>query len=146
MMQTAALLFFLQDERGIWVEMHARRGLIGWIIIGLLAGWLAGKLSRGRGFGCIVDVILGLIGAVIGGWIFSKLGIVTFGFLGSLAAATLGAVLLVTIARLFAGGALENFFNALGANKRNTVAAIAHTVGLLQQRQRLRIGDFGVLG
>jgi len=104
MMQTAALLCFLQDERGIWVEMHARRGLIGWIIIGLLAGWLAGKLSRGRGFGCIVDVILGLIGAVIGGWIFSKLGIVTFGFLGSLAAATLGAVLLVTIARLFAGG------------------------------------------
>jgi uncharacterized membrane protein YeaQ/YmgE (transglycosylase-associated protein family) len=86
------------------VRMQAQRGLIGWIIIGLIAGWLAGTLSRGRGFGCIVDVILGLIGAVIGGWIFSKLGITTFGFLGSLAAATLGAILLVTIARLFAGG------------------------------------------
>ena len=100
----ASFLLLLQDQHGIWVEMHARRGLIGWIVIGLLAGWLAGTLSRGRGFGCIVDVILGLIGAVIGGWIFSKLGIVTFGFIGSLAAATLGAVLLVTVARLFAGG------------------------------------------
>ena len=100
----ASFLFLLQDGHGIWMEMHARRGLIGWIIIGLIAGWLAGKLSRGRGFGCIVDVILGLIGAVIGGWIFSKLGIVTFGFIGSLAAATLGAVLLVSVARLFAGG------------------------------------------
>ena len=79
------------------------RGLIGWIIIGLLAGWIAGHLARGRGFGCVVDVILGLIGAVIGGWIFTRLGISTLGFLGSLAAATLGAVLLVVIARLFAG-------------------------------------------
>ena len=100
----AAYLFLLQDAHGIYVEMQARRGLIGWIIIGLLAGWLAGTLSRGRGFGCFVDVILGLIGAVLGGWIFSKLGIVTFGFFGSLAASTVGAVLLVAIARLFAGG------------------------------------------
>jgi uncharacterized membrane protein YeaQ/YmgE (transglycosylase-associated protein family) len=101
---TTACLFFFQDVNGLYVRMQAQRGLIGWIIIGLIAGWLAGTLSRGRGFGCIVDVILGLIGAVIGGWIFSKLGITTFGFLGSLAAATLGAILLVTIARLFAGG------------------------------------------
>jgi uncharacterized membrane protein YeaQ/YmgE (transglycosylase-associated protein family) len=99
-----ACLFLFQDVNGFYVRMQAQRGLIGWIIIGLIAGWLAGTLSRGRGFGCIVDVILGLIGAVIGGWIFSKLGITTFGFLGSLAAATLGAILLVTIARLFAGG------------------------------------------
>jgi uncharacterized membrane protein YeaQ/YmgE (transglycosylase-associated protein family) len=99
-----ACLFLFQDVHNIYVQVRAQRGLIGWIIIGLIAGWLAGKLSRGRGFGCIVDVILGLIGAVIGGWIFSKLGITTLGFIGSLAAATLGAVLLVTIARLFAGG------------------------------------------
>jgi uncharacterized membrane protein YeaQ/YmgE (transglycosylase-associated protein family) len=79
------------------------RGVIGWLLIGLLAGWLAGHLTRGRGFGCIVDVILGLIGAVIGGWIFTKLGVVLWGFWGSLAAATLGAVILVAIARLFAG-------------------------------------------
>ncbi len=87
----------------IWVfETH--RGLIGWILIGLLAGWLAGKLSRGRGYGCITNIILGLIGAVLGGWIFTKLGIWGGGFLYSLAAATVGAVVLVAIARLFAGG------------------------------------------
>src|ERR1700724_1251958 len=80
------------------------RGLIGWIIIGLLAGWIAGHLTRGRGFGCVVDVILGLIGAVLGGWIFTRLGILALGFFGSLAAATVGAVLLVAMARLFAGG------------------------------------------
>src|ERR1700728_1379753 len=79
------------------------RGLIGWIIIGLLAGWIAGHLTRGRGFGCIVNIILGLIGAVVGGWLFTKLGILVLGFWGSLAAATIGAVLLVAIARIFAG-------------------------------------------
>ena len=79
-------------------------GLFGWLLIGLLAGWLAGKLSRGRGYGCITNVILGLIGAVLGGWIFTKLNIPGFGFIYSLAAATLGAVLLVAVARLFAGG------------------------------------------
>jgi uncharacterized membrane protein YeaQ/YmgE (transglycosylase-associated protein family) len=84
----------------IGVSIH---GFIGWIIIGLLAGWIAGHLARGRGFGCVVDVILGLIGAVIGGWIFVRLGISTMGFWGSLAAATVGAVLLVLIARVFAG-------------------------------------------
>ncbi len=75
----------------------------GWIIIGLLAGWLTGKITRGRGFGCFVNVILGLIGAVLGGWIFSMLGIHAYGFIGSLAAATVGAVALVSLARLFAG-------------------------------------------
>jgi len=79
------------------------RGFLGWVIIGLLAGWIAGHLTRGRGFGCVVDIILGLIGAVVGGWIFTRLGIVTWGFWGSLAAATVGAVVLVVIARLFAG-------------------------------------------
>ena len=42
-----------------------RRGLIGWILIGLLAGWLAGKLARGRGYGCITDIVLGLIGFAV---------------------------------------------------------------------------------
>jgi uncharacterized membrane protein YeaQ/YmgE (transglycosylase-associated protein family) len=79
------------------------RGLLGWIVIGLLAGWIAGHLTRGRGFGCIVDIVLGLIGAVVGGWIFTRLGIVTWGFWGSLAAATVGAVVLVAIARLLSG-------------------------------------------
>lgn len=80
------------------------RGIIAWIFLGLLAGWLAGKLARGRGFGCITDVVLGLIGSVVGGWVFTKLGIFGGGFLFSLAAATLGAVILVAIAHLFTGG------------------------------------------
>ncbi len=77
--------------------------VIGWLLIGLLAGWLAGKLSRGRGFGCIANVVLGLIGALLGGWIFTRLGVWGGGFLFSLAAATVGAVVLVAIARLFSG-------------------------------------------
>jgi uncharacterized membrane protein YeaQ/YmgE (transglycosylase-associated protein family) len=81
------------------------RSLIGWLLIGLIAGWLAGKVSRGRGFGCIANVILGLVGAVLGGWIFTRLGVFGGGFIYSLAAATLGAVVLVAIARLFAGPA-----------------------------------------
>jgi uncharacterized membrane protein YeaQ/YmgE (transglycosylase-associated protein family) len=90
------------QEHGVIVEV-ASHGFIWWVFVGLLAGWIAGHLTRGRGFGCLVNIILGLIGGVIGGWIFSRLGIVTFGFFGSLAAATVGAVLLVAIARLFAG-------------------------------------------
>lgn len=80
------------------------RGFLAWAIIGLLAGWIAGVITRGHGFGCIVNIVLGLIGAVIGGWIFTKLGIAAFGFWASLAAATVGAVVLVAIGRLFAGG------------------------------------------
>jgi uncharacterized membrane protein YeaQ/YmgE (transglycosylase-associated protein family) len=82
-----------------------RRGLIGWLVVGLIAGWLAGKIARGRGFGCIGDILLGLIGSVIGGWIFTKLHIVSDNsFLFSLAAATVGAVILVSFAHLFFGG------------------------------------------
>lgn len=76
----------------------------GWILLGLIAGWLTGKVTRGSGFGLFANLFLGLIGAVIGGWVFSTLGIAAYGFIGSLAAATVGAVILVSIARLFAGG------------------------------------------
>ncbi len=78
-------------------------GLIGWILIGLISGWLAGKVTRGRGFGLIADLFLGLIGAVIGGWVFGRLGVASYGFIGGLAAATVGAVILVALARLFSG-------------------------------------------
>jgi uncharacterized membrane protein YeaQ/YmgE (transglycosylase-associated protein family) len=75
-----------------------------WLLVGLVAGWLAGKISRGRGFGCITDIVLGLIGSFLGGFVFAKLGILGNGFLYSLAAATLGAVILVSIAHLFSSG------------------------------------------
>lgn len=94
-----SLLGILFETRG--VAVYFPPGFWGWIIIGLIAGWLAGKISRGRGFGCITDIILGVVGSFIGGWIFMKLGIFGGGFLYSLAAATVGAVVLVFIAHLF---------------------------------------------
>jgi uncharacterized membrane protein YeaQ/YmgE (transglycosylase-associated protein family) len=85
------------------VVTQYQRGIIAWLLLGLIAGWLAGKIARGRGFGCITDIVLGLIGSFLGGWIFTKLGIFGGGLLYSLAAATLGAVILVSIAHLFSG-------------------------------------------
>jgi len=96
------LMSSLYETRGFWIALPS--GFWGWIVIGLVAGWLAGKISRGRGFGCITDIILGIVGSFIGGWIFMKLGLFGGGFLYSLAAATVGAVLLVLIAHLFSGG------------------------------------------
>ncbi len=78
--------------------------LLGWIVVGLVAGWLSGKITRGGGFGLLADLFLGLVGAVVGGWIFARLGIHGYGFIGSLAAATVGALVLVTLGRLLHGG------------------------------------------
>lgn len=92
----------LFDTQEFSILFH--RGIVSWLLIGLVAGWLAGKISRGRGFGCITDIVLGIVGSFIGGWVFVKLGIFGGGFWYSLAAATLGAVILVSIAHLFSGG------------------------------------------
>jgi uncharacterized membrane protein YeaQ/YmgE (transglycosylase-associated protein family) len=93
-------IVFSQQTLQVWFESH---GFVSWLFLGLVAGWLAGKIARGRGFGCIADIVLGLIGSYIGGWVFVKLGIFGGGFLYSLAAATLGAVILVSIVHLFSG-------------------------------------------
>jgi uncharacterized membrane protein YeaQ/YmgE (transglycosylase-associated protein family) len=77
--------------------------LFGAIIIGLLAGWIAGKLMRGQGFGILADIVLGLVGAVIGQWIFDRLGIVVVGGLGFLVMATIGAIILVGAAHMIRG-------------------------------------------
>src|SRR6267143_2003996 len=97
------MLALLLQAHVRYVQVETR-SLIGWLVLGLIAGWLAGKLSRGCGF--ITDIVLGLIGGVIGGWIFTRLGIVgrADSFLYSLAAATLGAVIIVAIAHLFSSG------------------------------------------
>ncbi|HET8924466.1 MAG TPA: GlsB/YeaQ/YmgE family stress response membrane protein [Candidatus Acidoferrum sp.] len=100
-MHAAAMTAVLESQ---FIIVRYQHGLIGWLLVGLVAGWLAGKIARGRGFGCITDIILGLIGSYLGGWIFVKLGIFGGGFLYSLAAATLGAVILVSIAHLFSSG------------------------------------------
>ena len=76
-------------------------GFIWSIIIGIVAGYLAGKIMRGGGFGVIVNMILCIIGGVLGGWGFSLLGISAGGILGSLITSTVGAILLLWIGSLF---------------------------------------------
>jgi len=72
-----------------------------WIIVGLVAGWLAGQVMRGGGYGVIVDIILGMVGGIVGGWVFGQLGIWPGGgIIGSLIVAFVGAVILVGITRL----------------------------------------------
>ena len=70
------------------------------IIVGLIAGWLAGQVMKGGGYGIIVDILLGLVGGIIGGWIFGALGIWPGGgMLGSIIVSFVGAVVLVAITR-----------------------------------------------
>lgn len=75
--------------------------LIWFLIIGAIAGWLAGLVMKGGGFGLLGDIIVGIIGAFLGGWLFGKLG-VSFGggLAGSLIVAFLGAVVLLFLVRL----------------------------------------------
>jgi uncharacterized membrane protein YeaQ/YmgE (transglycosylase-associated protein family) len=77
--------------------------VLGVIIAGLIAGWLTGKLMRGRGYGFLVDILLGLVGAVIGQAIFARLGIVIYGRIGFFATSVIGAVILVAFIHLIRG-------------------------------------------
>lgn len=69
------------------------------IIIGIVAGWLAGKIMKGGGFGLVGDLVVGVIGALIGGFLFSLLQISAGGLIGRLVIATVGAMLLIAIMR-----------------------------------------------
>lgn len=73
--------------------------MIGYLILGGIAGFLAGKVMRGEGYGIIVDVLLGLVGGMVGGWLGSILGIHLYGSIGYLLTAFGGAVVLVWVAR-----------------------------------------------
>jgi len=76
-------------------------GFLTWIIVGLIAGWLAGQLMKGGGYGVVVDIILGILGGLVGGWVFGLLGISSGGgMVGSIIVAFVGAVILVGITRL----------------------------------------------
>ena len=76
-------------------------GLLAWIIVGLIAGWLASVLVRGSGMGLIGDLVVGIIGAIVGGWLLSAFGVHgTEGFWGSILVAIVGAVILLTLIRL----------------------------------------------
>jgi uncharacterized membrane protein YeaQ/YmgE (transglycosylase-associated protein family) len=75
------------------------QALIWFLLIGLIAGWLASQVMRGGGYGIIGDMIVGVIGAFIGGWLFSALGIGFGGLIGQIIVAFIGAVILIAILR-----------------------------------------------
>jgi uncharacterized membrane protein YeaQ/YmgE (transglycosylase-associated protein family) len=73
--------------------------IILWLIGGIVAGWLAGLLVRGHGFGVIGDLVIGLIGGIVGGFLGGLLGIVPVNWLGNVLVAALGGVVLVVVVR-----------------------------------------------
>src|SRR5436305_11325069 len=80
-------------------------GVIVWLVLGLIAGWLAGMVMKGGGYGILGDIVVGIVGALIGGFIASALGLgaVTGLNIGSIVIAFIGAVILIWLLRLFSG-------------------------------------------
>lgn len=75
--------------------------LITWILVGLIAGWAAGRIMKGGGYGPLMDTVLGMVGAVVGGWIFNVLNIYPAGgIVASIVVAIVGAVFIIWITRL----------------------------------------------
>lgn len=74
-------------------------GLLWSLIIGGVAGWLAGRIMKGEGYGVIMNILLGIVGGLVGGWVFSLLGLATTSMIGQLICATVGAVLLIVLVR-----------------------------------------------
>lgn len=74
--------------------------IIIWLLIGLIAGWLAGELTKGSGFGVLGNIIIGIVGAVLGGVILGAVGVDPGGFLGEVVQALIGALVLIAIISL----------------------------------------------
>lgn len=89
--------YLFNNRRGKTMDIT---GLVIFLAIGAVAGWLAGKLMKGGGFGLIGNIVVGIVGAVIGGFVFGMLGISASGFIGSVITATAGAVLLLFVVDL----------------------------------------------
>jgi len=78
---------------------------LAWIIVGLISGAIAARVVAGRGFGCIADIVVGVAGAIIGGFVLSLFGVSgTFGFWGSIVVAFIGAAVLLAGLKLLSGG------------------------------------------
>lgn len=75
--------------------------MLWFLIVGIIAGWLAGNITKGGGFGLIGDLVVGVVGSFIGGFLFGLLGLNAYGTLGEIIMATIGAIVLLWIARLF---------------------------------------------
>ena len=78
-------------------------GIIAWLVVGLLAGWLAGQVMRGGGYGVIGDIVVGLIGSFLGGLLMSIFGGGTYAFWGSVVVAFIGACVLIILVRVVHG-------------------------------------------
>ena len=74
-------------------------GLIWAVVIGLIAGWLAGKVMKGRGYGVLMDIVLGIVGGVIGRFVFALLGLSSWNVIGSIIVSFVGAVILIWLVR-----------------------------------------------
>jgi len=74
--------------------------LIYWIVVGLIAGWAAGKIMKGGGYGTLMDIVLGIVGVIVGGWLMGLLGISAGGLIGTIVVAIIGAVFLIWLSRL----------------------------------------------
>ena len=74
--------------------------LVVFLIIGAIAGWLAGVVMKGGGFGLLGDIVVGIVGAFVGGWLFGVLGIFAGGFIGAVITAFVGACVLLFVVRL----------------------------------------------
>ena len=74
--------------------------LFWFLLIGLAAGWLAGAVTRGSGFGILGDILVGVVGSILGGLLFTALGITGYGLLGALIMATVGAIALIVLLRV----------------------------------------------
>ena len=88
-------------------------GILSWIVVGLIAGWLAGLVVKGGGFGCVGDIIVGVVGGLLGGWLassFFHMGDPMSGInFESIVVAFIGAVILIIILRLISGRRLSGF-------------------------------------
>jgi uncharacterized membrane protein YeaQ/YmgE (transglycosylase-associated protein family) len=99
------------DRKG----MELRMGILSWIVVGLIAGWLAGMVMRGGGYGLLGDIIVGVLGGLLGGWIATSLLHLGAGVNGinleSILVAFVGAVVLLVVVRLLSGGRRRSYRN-----------------------------------
>jgi uncharacterized membrane protein YeaQ/YmgE (transglycosylase-associated protein family) len=70
------------------------------VLIGILAGWIAGQITKGSGFGILGDMVVGILGSLLGSFLFGLLGIVAYGLIGRLVLAVIGAIVLLWLLRL----------------------------------------------
>jgi uncharacterized membrane protein YeaQ/YmgE (transglycosylase-associated protein family) len=92
-----------RDRRGRRENAKEKHSMLHAIIIGLIAGWLTGKLINGHGYGVVTDILLGLVGGVIGAVLFHAAGIHPYNFIGYLMVSTVGASSLVIVTRILLG-------------------------------------------